>query len=105
VDIEESLKFVNIPELIRAEEIPIRNSKKRPENHEQNPENQETEQESGDFPAPFFQSEITVSLRIGIDIWNSHQAHNNESRENDAREPWVEVDQHFLQPKEVPGRF
>src|SRR3954447_21314678 len=39
IHVHEGFEFVNIPELIGAEEVPIRTSQERPKDDEQNPEN------------------------------------------------------------------
>src|SRR5207245_3914734 len=92
-------------ELVRAEEIPIGTTKKGSKNHKQNPKNQETEQECRNFPAALSESEVPISFRIRVDVRNGHQPDDDESRENDTCQPGIEVYEHFLQSKEVPGRL
>src|SRR5207244_5672127 len=104
VHVDECFQFVNIPKLIGPEEIPVGTTKKRSENDKQDPENQESEQERRDFPAALFESEVAVALRIGVDVWNSHQPYDDEPRKNHAGKPRIEVHQHLLQSQEVPRR-
>jgi hypothetical protein len=42
IDVHEGFQLVDIPVFIRSEEVPVRSSKERSQNHEQNPENQES---------------------------------------------------------------
>src|SRR4029078_10632162 len=90
IHVHERFEFVNVPELVRSEEIPVWTSQERAENHQQNPKNQETEKEGRDFTAAVFERIIAVSLRVRVNVRNCHQPDDDESGEHDAGEPGIE---------------
>src|SRR5262245_28376842 len=96
---------MEIPELIRSEEVPVWPPQKRSQNDEKDPENQEAEQECGDLPLSFFQRVVSVALRIGVDIRYRAEPDDDQTRENHPSQPRVVVDEHFLKAEEVPGCF
>src|SRR5215467_2694502 len=96
---------MDVPKLVWSEEIPVGPPQKRAEDDEQDPQNQKSKQKRCDFPTPLFDREVTVSLGIRVDVGDSHQADDDQAGKHNAREPRIEVDEHFLQSKEIPGRL
>src|SRR5262249_31614007 len=46
---------------------------------------------------------VTVPFWIRIDVGNGHQSYDDEARKYNTGQPRIEVDEHFLQSKEIPG--
>src|SRR3954471_5391781 len=87
VDVHQGFQFVDVPEFIRSEEVPVRSSKERSQNNEQDPEDQESKQECSDFPLALFQRVVTVSFWIGVNVWNCAETHNDQAGEHDTGKP------------------
>src|SRR5207249_7138657 len=94
-------QLVNIPELEGPEEIPVWAAEERTQYDERRPQDRESEQENRDLGFPLGKCEVPIPLRILVDVGNANEADDDEARQHDAREPGIEVNQHFLQAKEV----
>src|ERR1700741_4101174 len=94
-----------IPGLSWPEPLPAGSSNESADNDHRDPKDDETEQERGDREAALLPGVIAAAFRVGVDVGNHHQAYDDERRHDHAGDPWVEVDQHFLEAEEIPGRL
>ena len=105
VDVVQRFQLVQVPVLVGAEEVPVGAAQERAQHHEQHPQDQEAEQEQRDLELALLEGEVAVALGVHVDVRDGHEAHDDQAGEHHARQPGIEVDQHLLQPQEVPGRL
>ena len=91
--------------LERPEEIPVRAAQERAEHDQRAPQDDEAEEEDRDLRLPLDERVVAVALRVLVDVGDRNQADDDQARQDDPGEPRIEVDQHFLQPEEVPRRL
>src|SRR5437763_11981945 len=96
---------MRIPTLPRPKEIPARTAKERSDHDHSDPQDMETQKKSQDLVLSVFETVVAVALRIDVDKRDHHQTDDDETGHNYARVPWIEINQHFLQAKKVPGRL
>src|SRR2546423_14476611 len=95
---------VVVPRLSRPEPNPTWSTNKCADKNQQNP-HQKAPIEHVEGKTTLTQRVITVAQRIRVDIRKHHQSDHDERRHNDPRDPWIEIDEHLLQTKEIPRRF
>src|SRR6185295_5715625 len=95
---------VVIPRLSRPEPNPSRASNKRADEYQRDPHN-EAPQERTDRNLALLPGVITNPKRIRIDVRKRHQPDDDQAWHHHARDPRVEIHEHFLEPEEVPRRF
>src|SRR5208282_9533 len=105
VNVGQRLDHVRIPELPGPEPVPSGSAEKRADEDERNPQHVEPDEEGENLESPLAKRVVAVTFRIDVEIWNEHQADDDEARKNHARVPRIEEDQHLLQAQKVPGRF
>src|SRR6266446_5296022 len=96
---------VVIPGLPGPEPLPAWATNEGADGDHRYPENDEAEEERANFELPLLPGVIAGAKRIGIDVWNDHQAENDKRRHDDASNPRVKVNQHFLKAQEIPRCF
>ena len=94
---------MDVPELERAEEVPVRSTQERSEHNERRPQDSEPEQENRNLGSALGERVIPVTLGVLVDIRNTDQPDDDEARQHDTRQPRIEVDEHLLQAEKVPG--
>ncbi len=103
--VDQGFDLGDIPEFIGAKEVPVRPPEEGTDDDQLAPEHHEPEEENDDLASPLLEGVVAVSLRVGVDIGNGHQADDDEPRQHDARHPRIEVDEHLLKTEEVPRRL
>src|SRR3989304_2200020 len=93
---------MRIPVLPRPKEIPSRSADKGPDDDHAHPEDMESEKEGQDLIFSLFEGVITVPFGIDVDKGDHHKAHDDETGQDYARMPRVEINQHLLETEEVP---
>ena len=94
-----------VPGLARPEPLPAGASDESSDDDHRDPQDDEAEEERGDGKLALLPGVVAAAQRISVDIWNRHQADDDERGHNYAGNPGIEVDEHFLQAQEVPRRF
>src|SRR5713101_1521689 len=93
---------VVIPGLPGPEPLPSRTADEGADGDHRYPENNEAEEERADFKLALLPGVIAGAERIGVDVWNDHQSEDDERGHDDARNPGIEIDEHFLKAEEIP---
>ena len=96
---------MDVPVLEGPEEVPVRAAEECAEHDQRCPQHGEPEQEDRDLRLALAERVVAVAFRVLVDVRDANQSDDNQTRQDDSGEPWIEVDQHFLQPEEVPRRF
>src|ERR1700734_2295487 len=71
----------------------------------QDPKADEAEHEGPDGEAALLVGVVAVAERVRVNVRDDHQADDYQRGHYDARDPWVEIDQHFLEAQEIPWGF
>src|ERR1700681_1439537 len=105
VSIDGELNPLRVPSLPRPEPHPSGAADECADYNHQDPQADESEQESPNGEAALLVGVVAVAERIGVDIGDDHEADNDERRHDHSGNPGIEIDEHFLEAEEVPGRF
>ena len=103
VDVVQRDQLVQVPELVRAEEVPVRPAEERAQQDQDDPEHEEAVLERDVGELALVDRVVAVARLVGVDVGHRHQADDDQARQHDAGHPRVEVDEHLLEAEEVPG--
>src|SRR6185295_18618621 len=105
IDIRKSHDLMRIPPLPRPEKVPAGTTEEGSDDNHGDPQNVKTEKERQDLPLSIFEAVITVAARVDVDIRDHHEPDNDETRQDNAGVPRIEINQHLLQAEKIPRRL
>src|SRR3954467_13669426 len=105
VDVGQRRQLVDVPEFEGPEEVPVRSAQEGAEDDQRAPEHDKAKQEDGDLGLALVEGEVAVALRVLVDVRDADQPDDDQSWQDDAGQPGIEIDEHFLQAQEVPRRL
>src|SRR6266850_5281233 len=105
VDVDLIDEAVVIPRLPGPEPLPAGSANEGADEDHRDPQNNEAEQERADGELALLPGVVAGAQRIRIYIRNDHQTEDDERGHDHAGDPRVEINQHFLQAKEIPRRL
>ncbi len=93
-----------VPGLTGPEPNPTRPTDKRANDDQENPL-EETGAKHPERNPALLDRVVAISQRVRVNIGKDHQTDHDQAGHHHAGNPRIEVDEHLLQPQEVPGRF
>src|SRR5439155_1458850 len=80
----------NVPEFERPEEVPVRSAQERAEHDQRDPEHRKSEKENRYLGLALLEREVPVAVWILVDVRNRDEAGDDQSAQDEDREPRIE---------------
>src|ERR1700722_18141107 len=100
VPVDGVIHAFSVPGLTRPKPHPTGTANERTDHDHQHPQADKSEEKRPNGKFPLLVGVVAVAEWICVDVWNDHQADDNQRRHHHARYPGVEVDQHLLKAEE-----